>query len=70
MGNIRSPKVLYKHGVVMEFYVKNKEIHYKIFVWSKDGMNRSLLEEDALNGRDYIQVFNQALQKFTSVENQ
>lgn len=67
MGNVRTPKIIYKHGLVMEFYVKNKEIYYRIFVWSKDGMNRSLIEENALNGRDYIQVFKQALQSFSSV---
>ena len=44
MGNIRTPKPHYfKHGVV-EFFVKNKQIHYKTVMWNPDGTNHFVLE--------------------------
>ena len=54
MGNIRTPKPEYFDGGVIEFYVKNKEIHYKTVIWTKDGTKQFIFE----TGKYYIATNN------------
>ena len=49
MGNVHTPKTIYKHGLVVEYYVKNKEIFYKISRWIKDGTIQASLTEGKLS---------------------
>jgi hypothetical protein len=67
MGNIRTSKPIYKNGFVMTFFVKDGIINYKIKVWNKTGSNQSLLEQGVLGDQDARQVFEKALQTFTTV---
>ena len=44
MGDVHTPKTIYGNGLVMEFFVKNKEIFYKLSKWDESGTNLSLIE--------------------------
>jgi len=68
MGNIRTPKTIYKNGLVISFFVEDKEIYYKIRKWNKEGTNLALLEVDKIGYRTPQQILDSALQSFTSVE--
>ena len=70
MGNIiRTPKTRYfKHGLV-SFYVKNKQIHYRVWVWSADGLNKFLFKDAKFEGITVDQIIADATSpSFTSVE--
>ena len=67
MGNVRTPKTIYKNGLVITFYVENKEIYYKISKWNKDGTNLALLEQNKLADMTAQQILDYALQSFSSV---
>lgn len=62
MGNIRTPKPIYKDGSVMEFYVRKNQIMYSIKIWSKDGTNQSLLKVGILGNKDASEVLEKELQ--------
>ena len=49
MGNVHSPKTIYKNGLVVEFYVKKKIVFYKISRWINDGVNQVSLAEGKLS---------------------
>ena len=68
MGNIRTPKTIYKDGLVISFYVFYKQIYYKISKWNKDGTNLAVLEDDLLRNKTPQQLLDYALQTFTNVE--
>lgn len=68
MGNIRTPKTIYKNGFVMAFSVVNKEIHYVIYKWREDGTNRGSIAGGKLENKNPQQILNSTLQSFTSVE--
>ena len=49
MGNLRVPKNHYfKYGVV-QFYAKNKEIHFKVYLWIENGSKRILVRDSKFN---------------------
>ena len=55
-NNIRTPKTAYfKHGLV-SFYVKNKQIHYRVWVWSADGLNKFLFKDAKFEGITVDQI--------------
>ena len=76
MGNIRTPKTRYfKHGSV-SFYVKDKQVYYKIKLWNnegtthftfKEGKFENITIEDLIN-EVQLSFFKEGLQSFTSVE--
>ena len=49
MGNIHTPKTIYKDGMVIEFYVKNKITFYKISRWINEGVNQVSLATGKLS---------------------
>ena len=49
MGNIHTPKTIYKDGLVVEFKVKNKIVFYKISRWINEATNQVSLETGKLS---------------------
>lgn len=49
MGNVHTPKTIYKNGMVVEFYVKNKITFYKISRWINEGVNQVSLATGKLS---------------------
>ena len=68
MGNIRTPKTIYKNGFVMSFHVVNKEIHYIIYKWNEDGTNRGSVAGGKLEDKNPQQIIDLTIQSFTNVE--
>lgn len=66
MGLIRTPRPLYQDGFVMEFYVKEKQVYYKISKWNPDGYSQGELQKGKLGKQEPQVMFNQALQNFSS----
>lgn len=67
MGNIRTPKPQYFKCGVVEFYVKNKQIHYKVWLWLVDGTSQFELSTGRYESNDQInQIIARALQSFSS----
>ena len=64
MGNVHTPKTIYSNGLVLEFYVKNKEIHYKLSKWVDAGSNLSLIESKKLGDQKPDDIIKSAQQKF------
>jgi hypothetical protein len=67
MGNIHTPKTIYGNGLVMEFYVKNKQVFYKLSKWVDLGSNLSLIESAKLENQKPEDIMNKAQQSFTGV---
>lgn len=67
MGNIRQPRPIYQDKFVMEFYVKEKEVFYKISKWNLDGTILALLQKGKLGDQEPQSILNQALQNFSTV---
>ena len=62
MGNkIHTPKTIYKNRVVMEFYVKGKEMFYKLSVWDKNGINQSVIDSAKLGDQNPNDILKKAL---------
>lgn len=49
---MRVPKTLYHNGFVVMFHVKNKEIFYDVYKWSKDGLNDALIKSGKYNNEN------------------
>lgn len=49
MGNIHTPKTIYKNGLVVDFYVKKKIVFYKISRWINEGINQVSLASGKLS---------------------
>ena len=54
--------VYFKNGVV-EFYVKNRVVHYKTVLWSKDGLVQFIFDQGKYEG-DSDKIVKKALQSF------
>jgi len=67
MGNIRTPKTIYKNGFVVDFYVEKKVVYYIIYKWTEKGYVRSDLESGKLGDRTRQQMMDYTLQSFTNV---
>ena len=67
MGNIHTPKTIYGNGLVMEFYVKNKQVFYKLSKWVDLGSNLSLIESKQLGDQKPDDVMKEAQRLFTGV---
>jgi len=69
MGNLRVPKNKYfKHGVV-QFYAKNKEIYFRVYLWIENGSKRILFRDSKFNiTLDEILVEAKGSQLFTNIE--
>ena len=67
MGNIHTPKTIYKNGLVLEFFVHHKEIFYKLSKWVDAGSNLSLIEEKKLGEQKPDDIIKEAQHKFTGV---
>ena len=67
MGNIHSPKTIYKDGLVMEFYVKKNQVFYKLSKWVDAGSNLSLIESKKLGNQNPDDVIKEAQLMFTGV---
>ncbi len=66
MGNTRTPRPVYfDHGVV-EFFVRNKVVHYRTIKWNEDGLLQFPLATGIYHG-DSDQLVKEALQTFRSV---
>lgn len=61
MGNIHTPKTIYSNGLVLDFYVKNKEIFYNLKKWDGSGYNQSLIESAKLGDQKPEEVLKKAL---------
>lgn len=56
---MRTPKPHYFKFGVVEFYVKNKVIYYKVKKWTEDGMKQYVLETGKYDGNiDNLLVWN------------
>lgn len=64
MGNVHTPKTIYKNRLVLEFYVKGKQIFYKLSRWDENGINQSVIDSARLGDKKPIDIIDQALQKF------
>ena len=64
MGNIHTPKTIYSNGLVLEFHVKNKEIHYKLSKWVDLGSNLAVIESKRLGQRNPDDIIKEASQSF------
>ena len=61
MGNtIHTPKTIYSNGLVLEFYVKNKEIHYKLSKWVDLGSNLAVIETKKLGEQNPNDIIKEA----------
>ena len=67
MGNVHTPKTIYKDGLVMEFKVKNKQIIYKLSKWVDAGSNLSMIESKRLGDQSPNDIIKEAQRLFTGV---
>lgn len=68
MGNIRTPKPVYFKCGVVEFFVKNKQIHYKAWLWLIDGTSQFEYKRGKYESDDQINaLIKNTLQSFSSV---
>ena len=68
MGNtIHTPKTIYSNGLVLEFYVKNKEIHYKLSKWIDLGSNLAVIESAKLGDQKPEDIIKKAQQSVGDV---
>ena len=67
MGNIHTPKTIYDNGLVITFYVKNKQVHYKLSKWNDAGSNLSLIKSKKLGDKNPDDIIKEAQQTFTNV---
>ena len=68
MGNtIHTPKTIYSNGLVLEFYVKNKQIIYKLSKWVDLGSNLSLIESKQLGDQNPNDIIKKAQQSVGDV---
>lgn len=65
MGNIHTPKTIYNDGLVMDFFVKNKEVYYKLSKWNEEGTSQALIESAKLGDQNPIEIMNEVLRLFT-----
>lgn len=68
MGDIHTPKTIYKNRLVMEFYVKGKEMFYKLSVWDENGVNESVIDSAKLGDNKPMDLINKALHLVGRVE--
>ena len=63
MGNtIHTPKTIYSNGLVLEFYVKNKEIFYKLSKWIDLGSNLAVIKTKKLGDQNPNDIMKEAQQ--------
>ena len=62
MGNIHTPKTIYFNGLVLEFYVKNKEIHYKLSKWVDWGSVLAVIKSEKLGDQNPNDIIKKAQQ--------
>ena len=68
MGSIRTPKPEYFKCGMVEFYVKNKEIHYKIWLWLVDGTSQFEYQRGKYESDEQIKrLIQSTLHNFSSV---
>lgn len=68
MGNIHTPKPEYFKCGVVEFYVKKKQIYFKVSLWLIDGFTQYELLTGKYESKSQIEnIIKQALQSFSSV---
>ena len=67
MGNIHTPKTIYKYSLVMEFKVKNNEIYYTLKKWDEQGINQSLILSAKLENKNPDDIIKEAQRMFTDV---
>ena len=68
-NNIRTPKTKYfGHGSV-SFYVKDKQVYYKVWLWLHDGTTHFLYKDAKFEGITLEQILDEVKShSFTSVE--
>ena len=62
MGNIHTPKTIYSNGLVLEFYVKNKQVFYKLSKWVDLGSNLAVIETKKLGDQNPNDIIKKAQQ--------
>ena len=68
MGNIRTPKLKYFENGVVTFYVMDKTVYFKIWLWLKDGLKQFEYMRGKYKSDEQInELVNQALQSFSNV---
>lgn len=68
MGNIRTPKPVYFKCGMVEFYVKEKVIYYKVWLWLVDGLSEFEYGRGKYESDNQIkELIKTALQSFSSV---
>jgi len=65
MGKIRTPRTIYKDKLVMEFYVENNKVFYKISKWNDEGLALMQMQKGELKEQDPQKIMDKALQNFT-----
>ena len=64
----RTPRPRYfEHGTV-EFYTKNNELYYRVLIWSNDGLNLSLIEQNSLGKKTPDEIANEVKNELIKVE--
>ena len=67
MGNIHTPKTIYKDSFALEFFVHHKEVYYKLSKWDKEGSSLSLLDSAKLGVQKPEDILEKASRLFTDV---
>ena len=67
MGSIRCPRPIYNDKIVVDFKVRNKEVHYIIYKWNDDGTVRSDVDSGKLGDQSPQQIMDNALRIFSTV---
>ena len=67
MGNIHTPKTIYSNGLVLEFYVKKKQIYYQLSKWVDLGSNLAVIETKKLGDQKPDDIIKEAQRLFTNV---
>ena len=67
MGNIHTPRPIYKNGISLDYYVKGKTVFYRVSKWDKEGVNQSVIETAKLEDKNPDDIMNEALRLFGDV---
>jgi hypothetical protein len=66
MGQTKTPRPVYFKNGVVEFYVRDKVVHYKTVLWSKDRLVQFVFDQGKYDG-DSDEIVKKASQTFGDV---
>lgn len=67
MGNVHTPKTIYKDGLVITFEVREKKIYYIVSKWNESGTNQGSLMKGMLGDKTPEDILKEALHMFGDV---